>query len=232
MKKSGLGSLIIVGGIAIIGFFWFKRNKPNTVNNQLTDLNAKFNSLNTGALDLDKPFEYSQDTINTQNLNPYGSQSILSNEEQVKIKEAITESIDCGLGLAWSTGTDCTNYNIQHQQQANPNNISTSDCNPPKLIITNVRRFDAGFPNPSDKGSLWSVYYNICGANLTELIPISYKITIIDSIGSQEIKSDNYPYAFDSLTGNLPRRPKTAVVNLSITDKNGKSYIQTFNFKE
>jgi hypothetical protein len=231
MKKSSLGALVILGGIAMIGFTWFRRNKPTTADKQLADLTAQSNSLQAGADTIDKPFEYSQETINNQGQNPYSS-SILSPAEQAQVNQAVTESVDCGLGLAWSTGTDCTNYNIQHQQQANPNSIATSGCNPPKLLITNVKRYDAGFPTPSDRGSLWSVYYSLCGANINELLPISFKITVVDSIGSQEIFVDKHYFVFDSLGGNLPRRPKTAVITLSITDNKGKNYIQTFNYKE
>ena len=231
MKKENIGLVVILGGVAFIGYIWFNRNKPKLADKQLADLTAQSNSLQAGADTIDKPFEYSEQTIKNQGQNPYGSISIISKEEQAQISQAVTENIDCGLGLAWSTGTDCTAYNAQHQQQANPNNITTSGCNPPKLLITNVSRFDAGFPKPSDAGSLWNVYYSICGANVNELLPISYKITVVDSIGSQEIFVDKHYFVFDSLGGNLPRRPKSAVVTLSITDNKGKSYIQTFNYK-
>jgi len=231
MKKSNLGALVILGGIAIIGFVWFRRNKPTTADEQLADLTTQSISLQAGADTIDKPFEYSQDTINNQGQNPYAP-SILSPAEQQQVNQNVRESIDCGFGLAWSTGTDCTNYNIQHQQQANPNNIPTSGCNPPKLLITNVKRFNAGFPTPRDNGSLWSVFYKICGANISELLPISWKITVVDSVGSQQMSLDKHYFVFDSLGGNLPRSPKSAVITLSITDNKGKNYIQTFNYKE
>lgn len=232
MKKSNLGALIILAGIGIIGFIWFKRNKPTTADKQLADLIAQSNALNTGSAEnIDKPFEYSQQTLTTQGQNPYSSISLISKEEQAQINQAVTENVNCGLGLYWA-GTDCTNYNIQQEQQANPNNIITSDCNPAKLIITNVERFDAGFPKPSDNGSLWAVYYKVCGGNENDLPPVSYKITIIDSVGSQEIVVNNNYFYTASLGGNLARKPKSAVITLSITDKSGKKYIQTFNYKE
>ena len=231
MKKENIGLVVILGGVAFIGYIWFNRNKPKLADKQLADLTTQSNSLQAGADTIDKPFEYSEQTIKNQGQNPY-SNSILSSAEQAQVNQAVTENIDCGLGLAWSTGTDCTAYNAQHQQQANPNNISTSGCNPPKLLITNVKRFNAGFPTPRDSGSLWSVFYSICGANINELLPISYKITIVDSIGSQEMVVDKHYFVFDNLGGNLPRRPKTAVITLSITDNKGKNYIQTFNYKE
>ena len=38
MKKEYLGTLILIGGIAVIGFVWFKRNKPTIASTQLSDL--------------------------------------------------------------------------------------------------------------------------------------------------------------------------------------------------
>jgi hypothetical protein len=233
MKKSNLGALVILAGIGIIGFVWFRRNKPTTSDKQLADLTAQSNALKSNNIDtIDKPFEYSQQTIKTKDKNPFTSDwSLLSREEQAQISQAVTENVNCGFGLTW-TNTDCTDYNIRQQQQANPNNVNTSSCNPPKLLITNVERYDAGFPKQGDNGSLWAVYFSVCGGNPNDLPPVSYKITVIDSVGSQEIVVDKNYYGVFKLTGNLARNPKTAVINLSITDKKGKNYIQTFNYKE
>ena len=231
MKKSNLGVLFILGGIAIIGFVWFRRNKPTTSDKQLDDLIKQSNSIE---YNLDKPFEWSEEQQKINRRNPYSSSSnwsLLSKEEQAQIDKSVTENVNCGLGITWA-GTDCTDYNIRQQQEANPNNIETNSCNPPKLLITNVQRFDAGFPTPSDYGSLWVVYYTICGGSPNDLPAKNYKITVIDSIGSQEIVVDNNFIVLPNFSGNLPRRPKTAVINLSLTDKNGKNYIQTFNYKE
>jgi len=229
MNKSNLGALIILGGVAIIGFVWFRRNKPTTSDNQLAELIAKSNSI---ADSIDKPFVYTEEQKKNRFKNPYTSSwSLLSKAEQEQIDKSVTENVNCGLGLFWA-GTDCTDYNIRQQQIANPNNISASNCNPPKLLIMNVERLDAGFPTPSSNGSLWVVYYTICGGSANDLPAKSYKITVIDSFGSQEIVVDNNFIYTANFSGNLARRPKTAVINLSLTDKNGKNYIQTFNYKE
>jgi hypothetical protein len=229
MKKSNLGALVVLAGIAIIGFVWFRKNKPTTSDKQLADLIAKSNSIE---YDIDKPFQYTEEQKKNRLKNPYSSSwSLLSKEQQEQIDKTVTENVNCGLGITWA-GTDCTDYNIRQQQEANPNKIDTNNCNPPKLLITNVQRFDAGFPTPSDYGSLWAVYYTICGGNSNDLPPESYKITVIDSVGSQEIVVDKNYYVTSNLGGNLPRRPKIAVINLSLTDGNGRKYIQTFNYKE
>jgi hypothetical protein len=72
MKKENLGALVILAGIGVIGFIWFKRNKPTTADKQLTDLTALSNALNTGSTgDLDKPFEYSEEQKSSAGKNPY-----------------------------------------------------------------------------------------------------------------------------------------------------------------
>ena len=234
MKKSNLGALFILGGIAIIGFVWFRRNKPTTSDKQLADLTAQSNALNSGSNgDLDKPFEYTEQQKRDIYKNPYSTSLgvTFSEKEQEELDKSLTEIVNCGLGLTWA-GTDCTDYNIRKQKEANPNNVNTSGCNPPKLLITNVIRFDAGFPTTSDNGSLWGIYFTLCGGDIKGLPPTNYKITVIDSVGSQEIAIDKDYQPTIHIGGNLPRRPKTAVINLSLTDKNGKNYIQTFNYKE
>ena len=72
MKKENLGALVILAGIGVIGFIWFKRNKPTTADKQLTDLTAQSNALNTGSTgDIDKPFEYSEEQKSSAGKNPY-----------------------------------------------------------------------------------------------------------------------------------------------------------------
>jgi hypothetical protein len=235
MKKSNLGALVMLAGIAIIGFVWFRRNKPTTSDKQLDDLNKQSNALNMGSLDnLDKPFEWSEQEQKNNFINPYTytSSVIFSEEQQAQIDKTVTESVDCGLGMAWKTGTDCTDYFNRQEKEANPNNINTNNCNPPKLLITNVVRNNIGFPTWEDNGSVWGIYFKLCGGDTTGLPPANFKIIVIDSIGSQEINIDKDYYPTTNIGGMLARRPKTAVINLSLTDGNGRKYIQTFNYKE
>ena len=72
MKKESLGALVILAGIGVIGFIWFKRNKPTTADKQLADLTAQSNALNTGSTgDIDKAFEYTEEQKSTAGRNPY-----------------------------------------------------------------------------------------------------------------------------------------------------------------
>jgi hypothetical protein len=231
MKKESIGLIFILGGITAIGFTWFMRNKPKLSDSQLADLASQSNAIKIGARDIDKDFEYKPQVLNAFTQNPYSPLSPISDAQQAQINKNVDEIIGCSMGSFLSGGVDCTNYNAQQQQTANPRGIATSGCNPPKLIITNVKRSDVAFPKPTDKASGWYIYFNLCGTDINQLYPISYKIIVIDSIGSQEIVKNNVQNTFGYLMDYLPRRPKSAVVTLSMKDKNGKSYIQTFNYK-
>lgn len=77
MKKESIGAVVMLVGIGIIGFIWFKRNKPTIANKQLADLQAQSNALNTGSVEsIDKPFEYSQEVINNAGSNPYTTSTV------------------------------------------------------------------------------------------------------------------------------------------------------------
>jgi len=96
MKKESIGAIVILGGIAIIGFIWFKRNKPTTADAQLAKLTAESNNLSTGADLIDKPFEYSQESINNAGSNPYTTSTFtmgnLTPKEIAEIK-TVTDNI-------------------------------------------------------------------------------------------------------------------------------------------
>jgi hypothetical protein len=98
MKKENIGTVIILLGIGLIGLIWFKRNKPTTGDKQLSDLKAKSNNLATTADSIDKPFEYSQETLQNQGANPYTSSTLAMGTltpQQIKdIKDSIGTILD------------------------------------------------------------------------------------------------------------------------------------------
>ena len=47
--KNKIGVLVILGGISLIGTYWFKKNKPTIAESQEKDLQALSNYYNTGA---------------------------------------------------------------------------------------------------------------------------------------------------------------------------------------
>ena len=74
MKKVNLGSAVILIGVAIIGFIWFKKNKPTISNKQLANITNKSNALNTGSAGkIDKPIDVPKGVDLQGNIgaNPY-----------------------------------------------------------------------------------------------------------------------------------------------------------------
>ena len=232
MKKEYIGGLLILGGVAFIGFTWFKRNKPTVASSQLNTLNAQSNNLATSADTIDKPFEYTQEVKDSQGQNPY-VQSTISATDSAQINQNVKENIDCSLGLfsVWS-GTDCTQYNIRQQQLANPNNTNTKDCNPPKLIITNAVRSNANYPLPAGEGSLWNIYFNICGTDINTLIPFDLTYTIKDSSGTQQKVIKNNIMFMGGGGGNFNGRPSSAIITIDLKAKDGTVYSGSYNYKK
>jgi len=51
ISKNKIGGLIILGGIALIGLYWFKKNKPTLSSSQAKELEALNNFYKTGGTD-------------------------------------------------------------------------------------------------------------------------------------------------------------------------------------
>lgn len=49
--KNKIGPIIILGGVALIGFYWFKKNKPTIASSQAKGLQALSNFYQTGGTD-------------------------------------------------------------------------------------------------------------------------------------------------------------------------------------
>jgi hypothetical protein len=133
MKKENIGSVVILVGIGIIGFIWFKRNKPTTSDKQLADLTAQSNALNTGSAEnIDKPFEYSQEVINTAGSNPYSSSTVgdmYSNMTPAEINalgEAVNQACPSCAGLA-NLGTSQITQNMQNADFSQLGNLGLAN---------------------------------------------------------------------------------------------------------
>lgn len=135
MKKESIGSVIILVGIGIIGFIWFKRNKPTTADKQLANLQVASNALSAGNVEtIDKPFEYSQDTINNAGSNPFSSSTVgnmYSNLTPAEIKslgEAVNQACPSCAGLA-NLGTGQIALNVQNSSLDGLSNYDFSSVN-------------------------------------------------------------------------------------------------------
>lgn len=111
MKKESIGALVILGGIALIGFIWFKRNKPTTSDVQLAELTAESNKLLAGRNeDLDKAFEIDKESIN----NPYRGIDVSPTYLTVKEQNEITKAI----GVIFDPSVMVSNQISQNMQNA------------------------------------------------------------------------------------------------------------------
>jgi hypothetical protein len=115
MKKESIGAVVILAGVAIIGFIWFKRNKPTTDVKQLANLQAQSNALSAGNVEsIDKPFEYSQEIINTAGANPYSNSTFTMGALTPQQIKDIQDSI----GTIFDPSTMVSNQIAQNMQNA------------------------------------------------------------------------------------------------------------------
>ena len=129
MKKESVGALVVLAGVAIIGYIWFKRNKPTADVKQLADLEAQSNALNTGnAENIDKPFGYSQETVNNIASNPYTESTLgniysnLTPAEIKDLKESVSQACPSCAGLD-NIGTSQIAINMQNADFSQLGNI-------------------------------------------------------------------------------------------------------------
>jgi hypothetical protein len=133
MKKQNIGAFVILAGIGIIGFIWFKRNKPTTDVKQLANLQTQSNALNTGSAEsIDKPFEYNQQAINNAGSNPYSSSTVgdmFSNltPAQVKdLKDAVNQTCP-SCGSLDNIGTNQIAINMQNADFSQLGNLGLAN---------------------------------------------------------------------------------------------------------
>jgi len=144
MKKENIGLVVILGGVAFIGFIWFNRNKPKLADKQLADLTAQSNSLQAGADTIDKPFEYSEDVKNSAGSNPYTSSTtgnMYSNMTPAEIKalgEAVNQACPSCAGLG-NIGTGQIALNIQNSGLNQLSNYDFSTVNWSNLDFSNIK---------------------------------------------------------------------------------------------
>ena len=140
MKKESLGLLVILGGVAIIGFIWFKRNKPQIAQSQLAKLTAQSNNLATSADTIDKPFEYSDDVINNSGINPNSSGGMFSNLTPTQVKDlgnAVNQACPSCSNLDF--GASISNQITQNMQNANLDFSHLGDLHLANLDFSNIK---------------------------------------------------------------------------------------------
>ena len=86
MNVKALAGLVILGGIAVIGAVWFKKNKPNNSNLQTNKLTKQLNSIiGGGAENIDKPFNLQPSILSSDVNQQYNSPVVIGNFTQAEI---------------------------------------------------------------------------------------------------------------------------------------------------
>jgi hypothetical protein len=99
ISKNKIGGLIILGGIALIGLYWFKKNKPTLASSQAKELEALNNFYKTGGTD--EPLIKGVEVTPSSNIS-------LANIKDYKSDLALV--CDGDGFLAKKNNIDCTNY--------------------------------------------------------------------------------------------------------------------------
>jgi hypothetical protein len=142
--KKGIGALFILGGVALIGLYWFKKNKPTVASSQAKELEALSNSYKAGTSD--QPQEKGQNT----DICKYGElringlcQNMLTNLNynnlSVKEKEDLKKSLQ-GVGdfnFSIPPNIDLSNLDFSKYDFSK---INVKDLSPADLLFFNLKK--------------------------------------------------------------------------------------------
>jgi hypothetical protein len=144
--KNKIGVLVLLGGVALIGAYWFKKNKSNFAKSQLKGLKALSNFYKTAGGNEETFIKGNSAIRYTDEFNP----DILTSQVKKDINKQTNLAINCSIPvLAERNNIDCTEY-----CKTNPANCP-SYTNP---IAQNLQNAD--FSNLSSLG-LAGVTFNI-----------------------------------------------------------------------
>jgi hypothetical protein len=104
--KNKVGVLVILGGVALIGIYWFRKNKPTIAQSQAKGLEALSNFYKTGGTDDEYIKGYKAPTTSQISIG-----SFISGQESKAIAESANLAVNCSIPfLAEQNGIDCTEY--------------------------------------------------------------------------------------------------------------------------
>jgi hypothetical protein len=114
--KNKVGVLVILGGIALIGVYWFKKNKPTIAQSQAKGLQALSDFYKTGGTDDELIKGYTPPTIQGINLAQV-DYSKMTPKEIEDLKKSIGTIADPSLLVSNQIsqnlqGADFTNWNL------------------------------------------------------------------------------------------------------------------------
>jgi len=124
--KNKIGALVVLGGIALIGLYWFKKNKPTIASSQAKGLQALSNYYQTGSGGYEETFikgqgEYTPPQAGEVTIGGV-KQSLLANVDYTKMTPKQIEDLKKAIG----TIPDTSNI-ISNQISLNMQNTDFSD---------------------------------------------------------------------------------------------------------
>lgn len=126
--KNKIGALVVLGGIALLGLYWFKKNKPTTSSSQAKGLQALSNYYQTGSGGFEETFIPNS---GIKRKCPYGMmmhkgicQSILTNLDYTNLSPKELEDLKKAIGTIPDPSNMVSNQIAQNMQNADFSNLS------------------------------------------------------------------------------------------------------------
>ena len=113
--KDKIGALIILGGVALIGVYWFKKNKPTLASKQAKGLEALSNFYKTGGTD---------ETLIKGYTPPEIQQISLAQVDYSKLTPKELEDLKKAIGTSPDPSASLSNQISQNMQNADFSNLS------------------------------------------------------------------------------------------------------------
>lgn len=126
-NKNKIGALVILGGIALIGYVYFKKNKPKVASSQARGLQALSNYYQTGS------GGFEETLIGGTGYTPPKSgqltiggveQSVLTNLDYRKLTPKEVEDLKNSMGVIPDPASMVSNQIAQNMQNADFSNLS------------------------------------------------------------------------------------------------------------
>jgi hypothetical protein len=128
-NKNKIGALVLLGGIALLGYVYFKKNKPTVASSQAKGLQALSNYYQTGSGGFDETLIKSQSAYTPPKAGEITvggvSQSLLANVDYTKLTPKQVEELKQSIGTIPDPASAITNQIAQNMQNADFSNLSS-----------------------------------------------------------------------------------------------------------
>jgi hypothetical protein len=118
--KNKIGALIVLGGIALIGVYWFKKNKPVIASSQAKGLQALSNYYQTGSGGFEETFIKGQTAYTPPQAGEITiggvKQSLLANVDYTKMTPKQIEDLRQAIGTIPDPSNMVSNQIAQNMQ--------------------------------------------------------------------------------------------------------------------